>query len=372
MRRLLIPALLFLAACNKPAPTERSFPVCVGKVTVADTPEFIRAIGQLAPSQTITVRAQVSGTVTNSLFVEGNRVEAGDLLITIDQRPFVANLQAAEAQLAQDQAKLSYALDFAETYGTLVGQDYVSRLDYSQGVQNVDVLKATIAADYAAIATAKINLGYTEIRAPIRGYTSLRTYDPGNYVDTSQDTTLVTINSVTPIYVNFSISSEFVQTLRERYYDDIVYIEAALADDPTNPLKGELNFIDNSVNTQTGMIALQAVIPNEDERGWPGQFVRVKLLLRTHKDAILVPLSALVLGQEGYFVFVVDESTMRVTLVPVEKMFEYEGHVVVNGLLKKGETIVTDGQLNLRNGVKVFIPSSDEKNFTPCIKEPAT
>lgn len=341
-----------LLGCSAKPKEDKKFPITMAEVTVDDVPEYIKGIGELAASIEVDVRAQVSGTLTDVLFNDGAKVNVGDLLMVIDQRPFLANLKEAEASLAEDEAKLCYALDFANTYGTLVGKEYVARLDYQQGVQNVDVYKAAIEADIAVIEKAKIDLGYTEIRSPILGYIGGRTYDPGNYVDANQNTVLATLLKVTPLFVNFSIPSDYVYEVRQKQKINALYLEAVLPNDP-EPLRGTLNFIDNNVNDQTGMISLRGIIPNADERGWPGQFVRVNLLRRIIENASLVPTSAIVLGQKGYFVFVVN-ADMTVNPRLIQKGFEYGEYTIVYSGLKQGEKVVTDGQLNLFSGAKVF------------------
>ncbi|NGX61247.1 MAG: Multidrug resistance protein MdtA [Chlamydiae bacterium] len=355
--RLLLVLLSVLASCGQQAPHKTpSFPVKIGEVTQEDVPRFVKGIGELAASIEVDLKAQVGGFLTNILFEGGELVEEGDLLLTIDPRIYEANLAEAKAQLEEDQARLRYALDFAETYGKLVGQEYVSRLDYEQGVQNVDVYKAAVEFDLAAMKLAEVNVGFTEIRATTKGYIGIRNYDVGNYIDPAQNEVLVTLRKVVPLYINFSLPSEYVYTIRERQKKQPLYLEAILPSNPTRPLQGSLYYVDNTVNEDTGMIFLQGVLPNEEERGWPGEFARVQLRLETIKDAILAPQSALVLGNDGYHVFVLDEETMEVELRMVGKEFLYEDQTVIDWGLREGEKVVTDGQLNLYNGVKVYLP----------------
>lgn len=354
--------LIFLTSCEKKEVSHTSkYAVKLGESQEEDVPVFIKGIGQLIASVEIDVKAQVTGILTNVLFNNGQLVEEGDLLMTIDPRIYEANLQAAKAQLAEDQARLRYALDFAETYGMLVGEEYVSRLDYEQGVQNVDIYKAAIENDLAAIKIAEVNLDYTQIKAPTKGYIGLRKFDPGNVIFPEIDETLVTIRKVTPISVSFSLPSEYLQEIRENQKKQSLYLEASLPGDLAHPLVGTLYFIDNTVNEQTGMILLKGNIPNRDERGWPGAFVRVRLRIKTLKDAVLVPKEAIVLGQDGNFVFVVDKETMTVELRMIGKGSSYRDQVVVDWGIKSGETVVVDGQLNLYDGAHVFVPKEEEK-----------
>ena len=216
IRRIIVVACLILSTgCGKKEePKTREYPVKIGEVIQKDTPHFIKGVGQLVPSIDVDIKAQVDGILTSVLFEDGEVVEEGDLLMTIDPRIYEAEVQEAQAQLEEDRARLRYALDFAKSYGLVVGEQYVSRLDYEQGIQNVEVYKAAVENDEAALKKAQVNLGYTQIRAPFKGYIGLRKYDPGNYVDSSANETLVTLHVVVPIEVSFSLPSQYVQEKR--------------------------------------------------------------------------------------------------------------------------------------------------------------
>lgn len=349
--------ILFTGCAKKVEKKERIFPVEIGTVIQKDVPYFIKGVGQLASSLDAEIKAQVQGILTSVLFDDGELVEEGDLLMTIDPDIYEANVQEAKAQLAEDRAKLRYALNFAKTYGTVVGQEYVSRLDYEQGVQNVDVYKAAIEQDLAILKNAETHFGYTQIRAPFKGYVGLRTYDPGNLILPAEGETLVTVHQIVPITVSFSLPSQYVQEIRHQHEINPLYLKAELPSNPSHPLEGVLDFIDNAVNEETGMIHLQGTISNEDEWGWPGQFVRVYLRLKMLKDSVLVPKNALILGQTGNFVFVLEEETMTVKMRMIGKGIEYKGYIVAEWGLKPNEQVVVDGQLNLFNGAKIKIPS---------------
>ncbi|MFZ0565424.1 MAG: efflux RND transporter periplasmic adaptor subunit [Chlamydiales bacterium] len=352
---------LFTGCEKKIEKKERTFPVEVGEVIQKDVPYFLKGVGQLFPSLDCQIKAQVGGILINVLFEDGQLVEEGDLLMTIDPSIYEADLEEAKAQLAEDQAKLRYALEFAESYGKVVGQEYVSRLDYEQGIQNVDVYKAAVEYDLAAVKKAEINLGYTQIRAPFKGYIGDSLYDPGNLIEVSYDENLVTLNQVIPIVVGFAIPSQYVHEIRQRQKESPLYLEAELPSDPSHPLQGVLFFIDNTVNNETGMIYLKGIIPNEDERGWPGQFARVYLRLKTLKDAILIPKQALVIGADSNFVFILDEESMTVSMRTIGKGIEYQDCLVAEWGVKPNEKIIVDGQLNLFDGAKVYIPKSSEE-----------
>ncbi len=358
---LCVSGFFLLAGCEKQQTPSTKYAVELGTTEVDDVPVFIKGIGQLVASIEVEIKAQVEGYLTSVLFNDGQLVEEGDLLMTIDTRIYEANLAAAQAQLAEDQAKLRYALDFAETYGKLVGQEYVARLEYEQGVQNVDVYKAAIENDLAAIKKAEVDLSYTQLRAPAKGYVGLRKYDPGNVIYPIISETLVVLRKITPLSVSFSLASEYLNDIRERQKIQPLYLEASLPGASEVPMEGLLYFIDNTVDEQTGMIHLKGNIPNEDERGWPGAFVRVSLRLKTLKDAVIVPETAVVLGEDGNFVFVVDKEKMTVSMRMIGKGIPYNGFFVADWGLKPGETVVIDGQLNLFEGAEVFVPEKEKK-----------
>lgn len=348
--------VIALAGCEKK--TEEappSFPVKISSVLQEDVPVFVKGVGKLSASVCVDVMPQVDGILTGVLFEDGQCVSQGDLLMTIDSRFFEAAVQEAEAKLAEDQARLRYALDFAETYGSLVGGEYVARLDYSQGLQNVDIYKAAIENDLAFLLKTRVLLGYTEIRSPTDGYIGIRAFDPGNYVDTNTNTPLVSIRKITPLSVSFSLPEEYLFDIRETFKNEPLYLEAELAEDPSHPLKGILNFFDNVVNHQTGMVRLKGTIPNEDERGWPGQFVRVNLRLKVLPNATLAPTNAFVLGEAGFYIFVLNETNMTVEMRRAGKGIDHQGLTVVDWGVKPGEKVVVDGQLNLYNGAHVEI-----------------
>ncbi|MCC5832840.1 MAG: efflux RND transporter periplasmic adaptor subunit [Chlamydiales bacterium] len=350
-----------LLGCEKklePLPP-RSYAVEMEEAFTEDVPYNLLGIGQLNASIEVEIKAQVEGYLTNVLFNDGALVEEGELLMTIDPRIYEANLEAAKAQLAENQARLRYALDFAETYGKLVGDEYVSRLEYEQGVQNVDVYKAAIELNLAMIKKAEVDLEFTQLRAPTKGYVGLRKYDPGNVIYPEIDETLVTIRKVTPLMVDFSLPAQHLNEIRRLQREHPLYLEAVLPEDPHHPLQGLLYSIDNKVNKQTGMIKMKGNLPNEDERGWPGAFVRVFLRLKMLKDAVLVPQQAIVLTQEGNIVYVVDKEKMTVSMRPVEKGILYKKYRVIDSGLKPGETVVVDGQLNLYDGAHIFVPERE-------------
>jgi membrane fusion protein, multidrug efflux system len=353
---LLILASLICVGCSqkKGPPPEKSVPVVAAKVILQDVEQYVESVGTLEANQTVNITAQVEGTVTDIFFTQGSFVHEGDLLFTIDSRTFRANLASALASLAQNEARLAYAEKVATIYTGLAKNDYVSRLSAFEALQNVEVNKANIEADFAAIKNAKINLKYTRIRAPLSGYIGLYSLDIGNFVPKDNTTPLATIKQITPLKVNFSISAINLQRIREAWLLKPLKILTFLQNENDCPLEGELAFINNTVNETTGLILLQGILPNKDERGWPGAFVRIRLYLDTLKMVPVIPLSALQHNEQGEFVFVVDKD-MHVELRQINVGFRFCDSVVVKDGLKEDELIVTDGQLNLTPKAKVTI-----------------
>lgn len=347
--------LLMVCGCGKKEPTPHSYLVSVEEAIQADVPHYLKAVGQFVASVSVDIKAQVEGNLTSVLFTDGQIVEEDQLLMTIDPRIYESAVEEAKARLAEDQAKLHFASNFAETYGRLVGDEYVARLDYDESIQNVEVSKAAVENALAALKKAEVNLAYTQIRSPIKGYIGGRAYDPGNMIFPRIDQALATINRITPISVNFFVPGEYLYEIREKQKEHPLQVEATLPQDPPHPLLGSLYFIDNKIDPHTGMVFLKGTFPNEDERGWPGAFARVKLQLKEFKDAILVPQKALVQGHTGHFVFVVDRETLRVSMRMIGKGIAYKDFVIAEWGLNSGEIVVINGQLNLFDGAPIII-----------------
>jgi membrane fusion protein, multidrug efflux system len=354
----LVLALLAIGCGQQQEKRSIAYPVKIAPTLVQEVPYTVKGVGQLLASLQAEMKAQVSGMLTNVLFSDGQPVEENALLMTIDPRIYEARLQQAMAELAENEAKLRFSLDVAERYKTLAEKDYISRIDFQEATQDVDAHKAAVDQASARVKKAEVDLEFTQLRAPFRGYVGLRTYDPGNYIDAAVGKTLVTVNKITPITVRFYLPGHYLPEIRAKHEETTpLQLEAVLPDDPAHPLPGILKVVDNTINPDTGMITLQGYIPNEDERGWPGQFVRVNLQLKNLSDAVLVPKQAIVLGESGPIVFVLDEETMCVTMRMVGKGIVYQDYVVALWGLKGGEKVVVDGQLNLYDGAKVYIPN---------------
>ena len=328
-------------------------PVTVAQVVQKTIPVEVHAIGNVEAYSTVSVKAQVEGTIEKAYFKEGQDVKQDDLLFTIDARPFKATLQQAEANLARDQAQLGNAAAQAERYAKLYKDGIVSKDQYDTFRTNADALAASVRADQAAIEKARIDLDYCTIRSPMEGRTGSLLFHPGNVVK-SNDTILVVINQISPIYVSFSVPEQSLAEIRRHIASGGLPVSATVPEDTQRPSEGTLTFVDNSVDTTTGTIRLKGTFPNRDRRLWPGQFVNAALRLSTQANAVVVPSQAIQTGQNGFFAYVV-KSDMSAELRPIVPGNQVGGETVVEKGLRPGDTVVTDGQLMLFPGAKVEV-----------------
>ena len=334
-------------------PSGYSVPVTTATATLKTVPIQVHAIGNVEAYSTVSVKAQVAARVEKAYFTEGQDVKKGDLLFTLDRRPFDTALQQAEANLAKDQAQLENAKAEAERYTKLFQEGIVSKEQYDSMRTNADALAASVRADEAAIEKARIDLSYCTIQAPIDGRTGALLVHPGNLVK-DNDATLVVVNQIHPIYVTFSVPEQNLADIKRYRAEGPLKVEAIIPTQEQNPAKGVLTFIDNAVDNTTGTIKLKGTFENPDNRLWPGQFVNVALTLTTQPNAVVVPSQAVQTGQVGQYVFVVRQD-MTAEYRPVVAGNNIAGETVIQKGLQAGETLVTDGQLRLVPGMKVVI-----------------
>lgn len=358
-------ALFLLAACSRSKeemPERPPRPVTVARAETRDVPLYLDEIGSCVAIETVSVQPQVSGRLAEVHFEDGAFVKRGDLLFTIDPRPFQAELDGAQATLAQDEAKLIFAEQTRTRQRDLKQTKAIAAQDYDSAESNAAAAAAQVEADLAALETAKINLEYTRIKSPIDGKTGQRLVDPGNIV--APDTTpLVVVKRQDPLHVEFTIAEDALPRVRRFYDKQGLSAEVSLPAEPEEGRTGKIDFLDNTVQSDTGTVTLRAVIENEDNFFWPGQFVNVRLLLDQLKDVVLVPAEAIQVGQQGAFVFVVKEDS-TVELRPVTAGQPQGDDVVVSDGLKPGETLVVTGQLALAPGAKVVVQSTDSTETT--------
>jgi len=358
-------AVLMLAACSGNAensPVPKSAPVTVSVALKKDVPVVLKAIGTVEPYNTVSVRARVAGEITQIAFKEGQDVSQGDLLFNIDSRPYQATLEGALADLDRDNARLKSAKEDVLRYAELIKKDYVTSQTYDQMVANADALKATVAADRAAVQSARVNLDYCTVRAPISGRTGNLLVKLGNIIKANEQP-VITINQIMPIYVSFSVPEEYLADIQRYAADGTLGVEAAFPNRTEPNFQGDLSFINNTVDGSTGTILLKATFPNPDKALWPGQFVNVILRLATSRSAVVVPSQAVQRGQQGEYVFVV-KADMTVESRSIQLGQGIDGEAVVRKGLEAGERVVTDGQLRLFPGAKVALMNQPASSGT--------
>jgi membrane fusion protein, multidrug efflux system len=330
-------------------------PVRVAAVQSRTMPVEIQAIGNVEAISTVSIKAQISGQLVAAHFKEGDFVKKGQLLFTIDRAPFEAALRQAEGALARDEAQALNARLDAERYAGLGKQGVVSRQQVDAAAAAANAMAATVAADKAAVETAKINLQYTSIYSPINGRTGNIGVKAGNLVKANDVPILVTINQIEPIYVSFAIPEQQLAELKQYSAANTLKVDAA-PQGGNQHFQGRLTFIDNSVDLTTGTIRLKATFDNGAHTLWPGQFADVRLVLKSQPNAIVVPTAALQTSQNGTFVYIINQD-LTAQQQPVKVGWNVGDDTVIASGLQPGQRVVTDGQLRLTPGAKVEIKS---------------
>jgi len=425
--------VVIIAGCGSggPAPTPAAPPVfppvavTATVVTTRDIPIYIDQIGKCASPEIVSIRAQASGRITNIFFKEGADVVKGQPLFEIDPAPYQVALEQAQAEreinvaalaqsdavLAQFRAQLDEAkADLAQNQtrqalyvtelnrakslaGVIAQSDYdakkmtldasesqirsnqaaIARVDaqIKQSLAAIKMAEAKIKSSDAAINAAKINLAYTHIASPINGRAGQKIIDVGNVVTAVGNTTqtLLTIQSMSPIYTEFSIPERELSRVQSSMAAGTLKVECWLPEKPDSPRQGDVFFIDSAVQDGTGTLRLRAKVKNDDRAFWPGQFVKVRLVFETRKNAVLVPIEATQLGQAGPFVFIV-KADSTVEQRPIKLGLRYDKLIALDDGVKSGETVVLSGQLMLQPGGKVSV-QNDEKKDAPKVPAPA-
>jgi multidrug efflux system membrane fusion protein len=327
-------------------------PVTPGTVLAQDVPVLLRGIGTVQAYNMVSVKSRVDGQIVNVGFKEGQEVKQGDPLFQIDARPYQAALEQAQAAQLKDEAQLAGAkLDLAR-YSKLLGTGYQTRQSFDQQTALVAQLGAAIKGDQAAIDNAKLNLDYANIRSPIDGRTGARLVDKGNLVHANDNTALVTITELKPIFVSFTLPQDTLDELREQQQRAPLAVQAYDSSDTQLLSGGKLSLIDNTIDQSTGTIHLKARFDNTDERLWPGEFVNLRVVLKVRHAVPTVPAQTVQQGPEGNYVYVIkpDDTVAR---RDVEIASVQDGIAVVSKGLHPGERVVVDGQYRLTDGARV-------------------
>jgi multidrug efflux system membrane fusion protein len=364
-------AILFTSCSQKSSPPAGgksgrggggAVPVSVAKATSQDIPVEINAVGNVQAYSFVSIRAQLTGKIVKVHFNEGQEVKAGDLLFTIDPRPFEAAMNQFMANLQRDQAQLiNTRLNFERT-SNLFASKIASQSDYDTAAATFQSAQSTVLADAAAITNAQLNLEYTAIRSPIDGRTGNLLTKEGNVVKAPDDV-LVTVTQIHPIYVAFAVPEQNLSAVRHQSHNESLEIKAIASGDTNNAATGTLTFIDNTVDTNTGTILLKGTFPNTNTVLWPGQFVQTSLVLSNLTHAIVVPSQAVQTGQDGEFIFIV-KSDDTVEARKISAGITYDGLRVIMSGVNAGETVVTDGQMKLTPNAKVSVKTPADTSST--------
>lgn len=368
MTRFCRPVLAFvsivlptLAACSggsaPPPPAAAppaAVPVAVAIVEQRAMPVELRAIGTAQAYSVVEIRAQITGALTSVTFREGEDVRAGQVLFTLDKRPLEAALQTAEGNLERDTAQAQNAATNAKRYQDLMARGIAAKEQADLSTAQAAALAATLSADRGAVESARLELQYATITAPISGRTGQLLVHPGNLVRANDTTPLVTINQVSPIFVAFGVPEARLDELRRYLTQGTLRVTAAAPTAGEEGAPGRITFIDNNVDPTTGMITVKAEFANQDRRLWPGQFVNVLVTLATDVNAHVVPAVAVQSGQEGDYVFVVKaDQSVEYRKIAIGRTLD--GYTSIREGVSLGEKVVTDGQLRLTDGTRISI-----------------
>ncbi len=333
-------------------------PVSVATVVERSMPVNLHAVGNVESSSTVEIRSQVTGSLLTVEFEEGQDVNAGDLLFTIDPRPFEVALKQAEAARAKDAGQSKNAEVQRQRYNDLLARGLIAQADFDTMSAQANALQSSVALDDVLIENARLQLQYTRIHAPIAGRTGALLVHPGSLIRANDTSPMIVINQVAPVYVSFALPARMLSSYHAQQNRAGLRVDAAVGGNPEAASTGTVTFIDNTVDQTTDTIRLKATFPNADHQLWPGQFVEATLRLSVDEHAIVAPAVAVQPGQRGAYVWVLNaDQTVAMRPVTVTRS---EGQVAVIGSgLAAGEVVVTDGQLRLTPGARVSVKAPD-------------
>jgi RND family efflux transporter MFP subunit len=327
----------------------RTVPVEVAVAAKKRVPVLVNVLGTVTPIASVAIKSRIETVIVGVHFADGADVREGELLFTLDGRQIEAQIRQVEAVMAGAKAQLEQAQRDVERQAELMTKNATTQVALQNARTQVNIWRATADSSAANLENLKVQLSYCTIRAPISGRASMAAVKVGNFVRPADPAPLVTINQITPVYVTFSLPQGSLPELREAIAGETATVAAVVPGD-SRRAEGQVTMIENAVDAATGMVAVRATMPNAERLLWPGTLVTVKLTLR-EEDAITVPPTAVQVSQTGSFVFVVKDGAAFVQPVEVARVMESE--TVIAGGLEGGETVVTDGQLRLTNGIRV-------------------
>jgi len=331
-----------------------AIPVAATQVSTRDFPIYLRGLGTVTPYNMVTLKTRVDGQIVKVNFREGQDVKQGDLLAQIDPRPFEVQLHQAEGQMARDQAQLNDARVNLERFQALFNEKVIAKQQVDTQAALVGQIEGAIQADKAQVESARLQLTYSRVTAPINGRIGLRTVDPGNIVHAADANGLAVITQVHPIAVIFTLPEDVLQTVLKQARLGTLQAEAYSRDDTTKIVSGKLLTINNLIDPTTGTNRLKAIFDNADNQLWPNQFVNIHLLVDVKKNAVVIPAAGIQRANQGTYAYVVKpDKSVEMRQV---KVGATEGNLVaVDSGLQAGEMVVTDGQDKLQPGSKVEI-----------------
>lgn len=357
MQRLIFIFSLFtlLSSCHKKT-AEKKIPAYPVRICIAEeklSPIYIEALGHVQSINSVNIYSRIEGELTGVFFKQGQEVKQNDLLFTIDPKPYEAALKKALGNLEESLADLALAEEKVKRYLTLTKDEFYSQIDYETLQTNMAILKGQVVANQAEVDTAKINLDYCNIYAPIDGMLGILNIDFGNLICVSCQNPIITLNQMAPIFVTFSVPENQLYLIQKALKKNTIKVLAAYKDFSSDVFEGSLYMLDNQVDAGTGMIKLRAIYENTNRELWPGQFVRNRLILE-EKNSVVIPFTAVQMTQTKPVVFVVKEdSTVEQRVVKLGQRMD-DSVIVLEGI-KAGEKIVLEGQLNLFNGTRIYI-----------------
>ena len=330
-------------------------PVQAASAVTESVPQYLSGLGTVTAANTVTVRSRVDGNLVAIHFTEGQQVKAGDLLAEIDPRPYQVALMQAQGQLARDQATLANARRDLARYQKLAKTSLVSQQDLDTQNALVSETLGTIKADEGSVASAQLNLTYSRITSPIAGRVGLKQVDIGNYITSGDTNGLVVITQTHPVDVVFSVAENNIsQIMQAQKSGEPLLVEAWDRSNQHLIARGKLLSLDNQIDVTTGTIKIKARFDNQDDLLFPNQFVNARLKVNTLQDAVVIPVAALQMGNEGHFVWVIN-SEDKVSKKTVTAGFQDSQKVVINAGLSAGDRVVTDGLDRLTEGAKVEV-----------------